>query len=158
MPGGISDFLFSPWGWLSLAAVAAGLELLLPGAYLIWIAAAALATALTAAILNLTIDGQLGVFAIWILVSLLAARRWQPRNSGTADNPLLNRRAEQLSGSVGVVSQAIRAGRGRVQLGDSEWIAEGADADPGTEVRIVGADGAILKVEPLKAEPPQPAA
>lgn len=148
MPDGLLQFLLSPWGWLSLAAIAAALELLLPGAYLIWVAAAALATALTVAALNLTVDGQLGVFAIWILVSLLAARRWSPKRKAPGDAPVLNRRAEQLAGTVAVVCQPIRGGRGRVRLGDSEWIAEGPDAETGAAVRITGADGAILKVVP----------
>ena len=152
MTGSVTDgligFLLSPWGWLSIAAVAAGLEILLPGAYLMWLALAALGTGLTTALLNLTIDGQLGAFAIWIAISLFAARRLKLDRSGRSDDPLLNQRGARLAGATATVTEAIAAGRGRVKLGDSEWIAEGPDAEVGTRVRVVGADGAVLKVAP----------
>lgn len=151
MKEGILGFLLSPWGWLSVAAVAAGLEILLPGAYLIWLAFAALGTALTVLVLNLTLDGQLGAFAIWILLSLLAARRFRADRTGPSDDPLLNRPGARLAGAVATVTQAIVDGRGRVKLGDNEWLAHGPDAPVGARVRVVGADGAVLKVEPEPA-------
>lgn len=144
----VIDFLLSPWGWLSLAAVAAGLEMLVPGVYLIWIALAALATAISSAILNLSIDGQFGAFAIWILASLWAARRWNSNRLKAGDHQLLNQRGAQLAGRSAVVTEAIMGGRGRVRLGDSEWIAEGPDLAIGTQVRVVGAEGTVLQVEP----------
>jgi hypothetical protein len=155
----ITGVLFSPWGWLSLAAVAAGLEILLPGAFMIWIAAAALATAVTVALLPLTLDGQLAAFAVWILVALLASRRFARRRPRHAGDAALNRLDHRVAGQVAVVTEAIAGGRGRVRLGDSEWLAQGPDAPAGARVRVLGADGAILKVAP-EAEPasalPQP--
>ena len=145
--GGIVNFLLSPWGWLSLAAVAAGFEILLPGVYLIWIAAAAFATALSAGLLNLSVDGQFGAFAIWIAVSLLVARRWNSSRIQPSDHQLLNQRGAQLAGRTATVSEAITGGRGRVRLGDSEWIASGPDLPEGAQVRVTGADGTILQVE-----------
>ena len=148
-------FLLSPWGWLSLAALAAALEMLLPGAYLIWIAAAAFATALTSALLNLSVDGQFGAFALWIAVTLLAARRWNSGRTRPDDHQLLNQLVAQLAGQTAIVTEAIAGGRGRVRLGDSEWIAAGPDLPPGAQVRVIGAEGAVLRVE---AGPPPAAA
>lgn len=145
----LTDFLFSPWGWLSVAGIAASLELLLPGVYLIWVGLAAFLTALSVAVLNLTIDGQLGLFAIWITVSLLAAIRWKPDRAGRSDDPLLNQRGARLIGKQVTVVVAISNGRGRVRLFDSDWIAEGPDAPIGATVRIIGSDGSVLKVEPV---------
>jgi hypothetical protein len=54
-------------------------------------------------------------------------------------------------GESAVVVQAIGGGKGRVRLGDSEWLAYGPDADAGTRVRVVGTNGAILRVEPEAA-------
>lgn len=153
MKEGLLAFLFSPWGWLSLAAVAAGLEILLPGAYMIWFAAAALGTAITAAILNLTIDGQLGAFAFWILLALLASRKLKLDRPGVSDDPLLNRRGERLAGSIATVTQEITGGRGRVRVGDGEWLAEGPDTPEGARVVVTGSNGAVLTVERAVALP-----
>jgi membrane protein implicated in regulation of membrane protease activity len=146
MKDAILSFLFSPWGWLSVAAVAAGLEILLPGAYMIWLAAAAAATAATALVLNMTPEGQLAAFAIWIALSLVASRQMKRVRPIASDDPALNRPTARLLGQTAIVTQAIAGGRGRVKLGDGEWIAEGPDAEAGARVRIMGADGAILKV------------
>jgi membrane protein implicated in regulation of membrane protease activity len=146
MKDGILGFIFSAWGWLSIAAIAAGLEILVPGAYLMWLALAAFGTAVSTAFLNLSLDGQLGAFAIWIAVSLFAARRLKLDRTGRSDVPLLNQRGARQLGASATVTEAISGGRGRVKLGDSEWLAEGPDAPVGARVRIVGSDGAILKV------------
>jgi membrane protein implicated in regulation of membrane protease activity len=146
MKDGILGFIFSAWGWLSIAAIAAGLEILVPGAYLMWLALAAFGTAVSTAFLNLSLDGQLGAFAIWIAVSLFAARRLKLDRTGRSDDPLLNQRGARQLGASATVTEAISGGRGRVKLGDSEWLAEGPDAPVGARVRVVGSDGAILKV------------
>lgn len=148
MNSGFLGFLLSPWGWLSIGAVAAILELLLPGAYMIWLAAAAVATAGTVAILNLTPDGQLGAFAVWIVLALLASRMLKQRSPIVSDDPMLNRHGLRIAGQSAVVTEAISGGRGRVRLGDSEWIAEGPDAVVGTRLKVLGADGAVLRVSP----------
>jgi hypothetical protein len=148
MKDGILGFLFSTWGWLSLAAILAGLEIVVPGAFLIWLAAAAAATALTVTLLNTTPDGQLGAFALWILLSLLAARRLKASRPIATDDPKLNRLALRVAGETAVVTVAIEGGHGRVRLGDTEWMAEGPDAPVGARVTVRGADGARLQVEP----------
>jgi membrane protein implicated in regulation of membrane protease activity len=146
-------FLFSPWGWLSLAAVTAGLEMLLPGAYMIWVAAAALATAAATAVVATTPDGQLAAFAVFIVVALLVSRQLKARSPIRSDDPALNRLALRVAGQAGTVTEAISGGRGRVRLGDSEWLAEGPDAPPGARVRVLGANGAVLQVVPESALP-----
>ncbi|WP_199554571.1 NfeD family protein [Sandaracinobacteroides hominis] len=146
MTDAILGFLFSPWGWLSAAAVLAGLEMLLPGAYMIWLAAAAAATGLTVSVLNVTMEGQLAAFAGWIAISLLASRQLKRLRPIGSDDPGLNRLSLRLLGKGAVVTQAISGGRGKVRLGDSEWIAEGPDAPVGTAVRVTGSEGPILKV------------
>jgi hypothetical protein len=46
-----------------------------------------------------------------------------------------------------VVTQAIEGGTGKVKLGDSEWLARGADAPVGTRLKVTGHDGTMLLVE-----------
>jgi membrane protein implicated in regulation of membrane protease activity len=145
----VLGFLLSPWGWLSVAAVAALLEILTPGAYMIWLAAAALATGLTVAAIPLTADGQLAAFAIWIVVALLASRPLKRRKLLLGNGPGLNRLSDRVAGESATVTEAIIDGRGRVRLGDSEWPARGPDAPVGTRVRVEGADGAVLRISRL---------
>lgn len=72
---------------------------------------------------------------------------WAHPSVMTTDQPELNRRAAQLVGRVVRVEEAITCGRGRVHIGDTLWTAAGPDAPAGTEVRVVAAEGTILRVE-----------
>lgn len=139
---------FTAWGWLSLAAITAGLEIILPGAFMIWLSAAALATAVTVGIFGFGWGWQLASFALFALGAVLASQRWKQRNPITSDDPALNRRGMRMIGESVVVVDPIIGGHGRVRLGDGEWIARGPDAPLGARMRIVGADGAILNVVP----------
>jgi hypothetical protein len=147
----ILGFLFSPWGWLSLAGILAIMEILLPGAVMMWLGGAALATAIHTLAFNLGPGGQLFAFAGWTIVALLLSRRVKARRPITSADDKLNRRGERLVGESAVVVQAIGGGKGRVRLGDSEWLAYGPDAEAGARVRVVGTNGAILRVEPEAA-------
>jgi membrane protein implicated in regulation of membrane protease activity len=72
--------------------------------------------------------------------------RWGPAHS---DEPALNRRGVQLIGETVVVDQPIEAGgRGSVRAGDTVWPAEGSVAATGARVRVTGAKGNVLTVEP----------
>ncbi len=46
-----------------------------------------------------------------------------------------------------MIDEPIKDGFGRVALGDTVWRIAGPDLAAGQKVRIVGADGAVLKVE-----------
>jgi membrane protein implicated in regulation of membrane protease activity len=65
-------------------------------------------------------------------------------------DPMLNDRAARLVGRTVVVTQAIVNGEGRVRVGDSVWSCRGPDCAEASRVRIVGADGSCLKVEPVR--------
>jgi len=60
-------------------------------------------------------------------------------------------RGDRMLGETVIVTHAIEGGSGRVRLGDSEWLARGADAVPGTRLRVAGHDGTVLLVEPVAA-------
>ena len=46
-----------------------------------------------------------------------------------------------------MIEEPIVNGYGRLRLGDSSWRIAGPDLAVGQRVRVVGADGALLKVE-----------
>lgn len=138
----------NPWWWLGLAVLLGIGEIFSPGIFLIWIAMAAAATGGIALLGGTGLAAQLLIFAIFCLACVWAGRRWYADNPVESQDPLLNDRIARLVGDVVIVSHPISHGRGRVRVGDSEWDCSGADAETGVAVRIIGANGSVLMVEP----------
>jgi membrane protein implicated in regulation of membrane protease activity len=145
------------WAWLIGAAVMGIAEMIVPGVFLIWLAAAAAATGVIALVFPLDPAFQFAIFGLLSLAAVYFGRRWYTANPVESSDPLLNDRATRLIGEILVVVGAIENGRGRVTVGDSVWPARGADAAAGSRVRVVGADGTALLVEPLAAPGSPPA-
>jgi len=141
------------WVWLTLGVVLAGLEMLLPGVYLIWLAAAAIITGMLTLALDLSLPAQVIDFVALSLIIAFSAKRFLGERPIESSDPLMNRRGARLVGETALVVQAIEHGSGRVKLGDSEWIARGPSVAAGERVRIRGSEGAILLVEPLDLLP-----
>jgi inner membrane protein len=142
------DTVAPHWGWLALGVVLATAEMLAPGYFLIWLAAAALLTGLLALLLPIAVSWQIALFAALSVAAVLLGRRWLRANPIVSPDPLMNDRGARLVGQSVVVTRAFVGGDGRVRHGDSEWQARGPDAEPGTRMRIVGHDGSVLIVEP----------
>jgi membrane protein implicated in regulation of membrane protease activity len=139
------------WLWLVAAAILGIAELAAPGIFLIWVALAATLTGLVTALLGVTLPFQLLVFALFSMLSVQGGRHWYLKNPVPSSDPLLNDRAARLVGKSVTVIDAIRNGSGRVKVGDSVWNASGPDAAAGAFVRVVGAEGTCLRVEPEAA-------
>ncbi|HEY6917244.1 MAG TPA: NfeD family protein [Allosphingosinicella sp.] len=136
------------WWWLIGATILGIAELLMPGIFLIWLAAAAAVTGI-GALFGIPVAFQFGLFALLAIGAVQIGRRWYANHPVPSSDPLLNDRAARLIGETVVVAAAIENGRGRVKVGDSVWSAKGPDTPEGTRVRIVGAEGACLIVDPL---------
>lgn len=137
------------WSWIIGGLVLLALELVVPGGYLLWMGIAGVLTGLIVMVQPLAWPLQWLIFGTLSLVSILIWVRWQRRRQTSTDNPFLNRRAESYVGVEGVLDQPISGGFGRLALGDSIWRISGPDLPVGQRVRIVAADGAVLKVEPV---------
>lgn len=142
-------WLLSPWGWLSIAAIAAGLEILLPGAFMIWLAAAALATAIVTMLFTLGAAWQMGAFAVFAFLAVLGSLQLKRRHPIASDDPALNRRGARLTEEYVTVVVAVAGGEGRVRLGDTVWTAQGPDAPVGARLVITGLSGNTLHVAPV---------
>jgi len=134
------------WLWAAAGLMLAIAEMLVPGYFLIWLAAAALATALLTGALGLGLEAGAVTFAVLALAAVAAGRAVMARRGGAAGEQSLNNRAAQVVGQAVVVTQAISAGQGRVRLGDSEWLARGSDAPVGTSMRVTALEGTVLVV------------
>lgn len=135
--------------WACLSLLLIGLELFLPGVALVWLGLAAGAMMLLVYFvpeLSLFWQAVLFVAAAFAIVSAYWTRI---RRTGIAsDQPLLNRRGEQLVGQVHPLESAIENGRGRLKIGDAFWQVAGPDLPQGTRVRIVAVESMVLRVEP----------
>jgi membrane protein implicated in regulation of membrane protease activity len=141
------------WLWLIAAALLGIAELLMPGVFLIWLAAAAAVTGFAALLLGLPLAFQFALFALLAIAAVYSGRRWYSANPIESSDPLLNDRAARLIGQTVIVVGAIENGVGRVRVGDSVWNARGADAEIGARVRVVGAEGTCLRVERVPTLP-----
>lgn len=137
-----------PWGWLVAAVVLAGVELLTPGAFMIWLAGAAAATAAIAWAVEPGWEWQVVHFVLLSVIAVLLGRQWLGRRAVPAVTAGLNRRAERMVGSAVTVVEPIVGGHGRVQVGDSPWAATGPDMAAGARARVIRVDGTMLLVEP----------
>lgn len=136
------------WHWLIAAFLLGIAEVLVPGAIFIWFAASAVVVAALAALLpGLGWQVQIIVFALLAFAAIAAWRRYRAGRPEVNDQPMLNLRGAQYVGQVCEVLDPITNGVGRVRLGDTLWTVHGADAPAGSRVRIVAAEGAVLRVE-----------
>jgi inner membrane protein len=149
----IFEFLASigPWNWIILGCILLALEIVVPGFYLLWIGIAALLTG--------TLSFQLADVALWtwqaqtvffLVLSIAAALIGRQVFSGgeDTDQPLLNRREQQMIGTLATLEEAIHDGRGFVRIGDTLWQVSGPDLPAGTRIRVTGATAGTLSVEP----------
>lgn len=74
---------------------------------------------------------------------------WAHPAISPSDEPDLNHRAAQLKGRRFKLDAPIRGGRGVLRCNDTVWQVEGPDLPAGIDVRVVGAAGMLLRVEPL---------
>ena len=135
--------------WAALAVVLFAAEALAPGAFMLWMGVAAAVVFLTVwAIGDVPVLVQVVLFVVLSFVSIQIYRTWFRKRARPSDQPLLNRRAEQLVGRVVLLDQAIVNGNGRAKVDDAFWAVTGVDSPAGSSVRVVAVDGMTLKVQP----------
>lgn len=135
--------------WAALAVVLFAAEALAPGAFMLWMGLAATVVFLAVwAIGDMPVLVQVVLFVVLSFVSIQIYRTWFRKRARPSDQPLLNRRAEQLVGRVVLLDQAIVNGNGRAKVDDAFWAVTGVDSPAGSSVRVVAVDGMTLKVQP----------
>ena len=136
------------WHWLILAVAFAGIEMLTPGFFFIWLGGAALVLGLIVLVIpSMSWEVQLILFALFSGLSVLGWYKFGRKLTIATDDVSLNRRGDSLVGRTGQLCEPIVNGRGRVKIDDSVWSAEGDDAPDGAKVLVTGVRGAVLSVE-----------
>ncbi|MGC4025051.1 MAG: NfeD family protein [Mesorhizobium sp.] len=139
-----------PWNWMVFGVILLTLEILAPGVFLLWIGIAALIVgAFSLAFWDAafwTWHVQMLLFLALSLISAYLGKRIMASRSEQSDQPLLNRRGDQLIGRVATLNDPIENGRGRVKLGDTMWRVAGPDLPAGAKVRVVKASDIDLEL------------
>ncbi|MAY60692.1 MAG: hypothetical protein CML29_00615 [Rhizobiales bacterium] len=141
-----------PWSWWILGLLLLGAEILVPGIFLIWIGLAAIVVgAISFALWDSAIWGwqvQFLVFAALALISAFIGRKIMAGRNDDTDQPMLNRRMEQMIGRTATLEEPITEGQGRIRLGDTLWTVRGPELPAGTRVKIVAIENDDPRVEP----------
>jgi inner membrane protein len=143
------------WYWMIVAVVLGAAEILVPGVFLIWIAAAAAITGLVTLVAGPPVALQFSLFAGLALIATWAGRKWYVANPVPSADPLLNDRAARLVGETVELVSPIVNGRGRARVGDSEWNVRGPDSPAGACLRVIGIEDGALVVRPVMPLPPE---
>lgn len=143
------DFLqgLTWWHWWIVAAVLAAVETFVPGALAIWFAAAALVLGALLLAVPIRWELQLVLFGVLSAIATLLWWRFGRFHDEASDQPTLNQRGAQYVGRIFPLAEPIQGGRGKVHVGDTVWLVQGADAPAGTAVRVVSVKGSVLMVE-----------
>jgi membrane protein implicated in regulation of membrane protease activity len=132
--------------WLVAGFVLCAAETIAPGAFLIWIGAAALILGSVEFIWPLEFTAQLFLFAALAIVLVVIGRRvYGSLDRRSAPQPLS--RAHGLIGKEFFLDKPIERGFGNIRVDDSVWRVTGEDMSAGAKVRVTGVeDGALLRV------------
>jgi len=138
------------WHWWVLGVILLILEVFAPGTFFLWLAVAAgVVGTLLLAMPDLAWHWQLLLFSVLSLGAVVAWRVYLARHPTVSDQPALNRRGEQYLGRTFVLLVPVENGRGKITVDDSTWRVEGPDCAAGTRVKVVAADGTLLRIEPV---------
>ncbi|MGC1710945.1 MAG: NfeD family protein [Methyloceanibacter sp.] len=139
------------WNWMILAAILFVLEITAPGIFFMWFGLAAVATGLLAFGSGIGWQWQLVWFCLLSVTFVVLAWKYLRKYPLESEHPLLNERAVKHIGEQHALIDPIVNGRGSVKIGDSVWRVTGPELPLGAQVRVIGADGTLLKVVPAAA-------
>ncbi|MGB8819423.1 MAG: NfeD family protein [Rhizobiaceae bacterium] len=139
-----------PWNWVAIGLVLLVLEIAIPGVFLLWFGLAAIIVGvLSVMFANAGFwpwEAQILMFLILALALAFYGKRMMDKGNVT-DEPLLNKRSEQMLGRTATLSEPIAEGYGRIKLGDTIWRVKGPDLPIGSKVKVMSVDGNELAVE-----------
>lgn len=136
------------WHWVILGLVMVALEVLVPGAFFLWIGITTLIMGgVTFVLPLLSVTFQLILFGILVLVVTVLGRKIVRFQSAKESFTTLNRRGEQFVGETIILDVPIVNGHAHVSVADSKWRVKGPDLPAGAVVKVIGVEGNLLVVE-----------
>jgi inner membrane protein len=139
-----------PWNWVAIGLVLLVLEIAIPGVFLLWFGMAAIIVGALSILFAHAVfwpwEAQILVFIVLSLVLAFYGKRMMDKGDVT-DEPLLNKRSEQMIGRTATLAEPITEGYGRIRLGDTLWRVKGPDMPIGSRVKVSMVQGSELIVE-----------
>jgi membrane protein implicated in regulation of membrane protease activity len=138
----MSDWIIWLVGGLALLMI----EIMAPGAFMMWLGLAACGTGLVVLATGVGFELQVVTFGVLAAISLVVGLRLRRR-------PVrLNTQQAGLAGRT-ATALVFQGREGRVRVGDSDWAArvpaDVAEPEAGTRLRVEGVDGTVLIVRPV---------
>jgi hypothetical protein len=131
--------------WLVAGLALLVIEMLAPGAFMMWLGIAACGTGLVVVASGIGFEFQVVTFGVLAAISLGVGLRFRRRP------PAMNTHQGGLAGRS-ATALAFRGREGRVRVGDSDWAArvptDVNEPIPGARLRVEGVDGTVLIVRP----------
>jgi membrane protein implicated in regulation of membrane protease activity len=135
------------WHWWVFGIVLIILELFVPGAFFLWLGISASVVGVLMWLMpDMSWQYQWLTFALFSVVSIVLWRQFMLKRPSPSDHPTLNRRGEQYIGRVFTLNEAIVDGVGKIRVDDTMWKIAGEDCPVGSKVKVIEAEGAVLKV------------
>jgi len=147
------DGLEPGWIWAIGGLLLLICEIVAPGFFLVFIGAAAIATAFFTLLFDLGLAPQLVLFVLYTALAVMIGKRWYGEPHGGDQRHNINEPAKRLIGKTVTVVTDVDDHAGRVRVGDGEWNARGGPAAAGERVTITGVEGNCLTVEPVRTLP-----
>lgn len=135
------------WNWFIAAALFLVIELVAPGAFMLWLGLSAILVGIISTAVEWSWPSQLIAFAVFAIASIPAWRYFARRMEQPTESPFLNRRTEGYVGRVFTLDKPIVDGVGTIHIDDTIWRVRGPDCPAGSRVKIASAEGSNLLVE-----------
>ncbi len=138
------------WHWLILALLLIILEIVVPGAFFLWMGVSAGIIGLILWISpDISWESQLLLFSVISIVSIALWRIRLNKHPTESEDNTLNARTTQYIGRVFTLVEPIEDGYGKIHVDDSYWQVSGPNCEKDKKVKVISVDGMILKVEPV---------
>lgn len=131
--------------WMVAGLALLGIEIIAPGAFMMWLGLAACGTALVVLATGIGFEWQVVTCGVFAAISLAIGLRLRSKPTR------LNTQQAGLAGRT-CTALTFQGREGRVRVGDSDWAArvpaDVAEPPKGTRLRVEGVDGTVLIVRP----------
>jgi len=138
------------WHWLILAVLLIVLEIMISGAFFLWLGVSAGVVGLVLWVFpDMSWASQLLLFSLISVISIALWRIRLNKHPTESEDDTLNTRTAQYVGRVFTLVEPIIDGYGKIRVDDSYWQVSGPDCEKNKKVKVISADGMVLTVEPV---------